>query len=67
MTSVVKESDKITASQAAKLRKVSRMAINNDINDGKLRAERLGSFYIILRKDFDEYMKAYPVDRSKQH
>ncbi len=68
MTKKVNEEEFISATQAAKLRGVSRTAINNDIHEGKLKAELVGSAgYMIKQKDFDSYMKKYPLDTSKQH
>ncbi len=68
MTKKVNIPENISATQAAKLRGVSRVAINDDIHEGKLKAELVGSAgYIIKRKDFDSYMKKFPVDPSKQH
>lgn len=57
--------DFVSASEAAELLGVSRMWVSSLIRDGKLQAVRVGSSWVIERKDLEDLIARRAADPPK--
>jgi excisionase family DNA binding protein len=48
----------LSAMEAAKMLGKSKQQINNDIHNGKLKAQKVGNFWVIDRNDLKKFMRA---------
>ncbi|MCJ7554206.1 MAG: helix-turn-helix domain-containing protein [Ignavibacteriaceae bacterium] len=48
----------LSAQQVAKKLRKSKQQVNNDIQAGKLKAQKVGNFWVIAQTDLDKFIQA---------